>query len=281
MACSYGVEVDMAFLISWCGTCLAVRMEREAFPPDLQPAKERGQVMTLRLTHFMAVAVCASVAAQAAMAGAVLTRDNREVDAVLDLTDGGGSVLHNPASVSPGMGESMYIELDTGDQLGPTGGAVGRVAASQYSGFNASPEFTSLTASGYSWSSGSSIDFVFGSAQAAAASELEMRFTLDSPLDFVLTGSLTEEMHSSSFLQLRRLGGVSVFGALADGPFEKSGTLMGGTYELFAHARTAGFAQFGAAFDRVAGFDFELTLAPEPAMALPALFGFAWVMRRR
>jgi hypothetical protein len=242
--------------------------------------------MKLSWKHLTVVAVCAGFAVQATMAGAILTRDERVLDALLDVTDLGGSTMYNPPAFTPTLGAPLNLDMDSGVMHSPSDGAEGQAQAWQISSLDASPEFMSISADSYSRSYGTTDDYLIGDAQAEAKSDFLMEFTLTMTMDYLFTGSVTDESSTSTTsstgrVLLRPLGGSNIHVLSTTGTFDWSGTLEPGTYELIGTARTLGHVFDGGFFDKEAAFDFEFTLVPEPTTALLVLIGCACVMRRR
>ncbi len=129
----------------------------------------------------------------------------------------------------------------------------------------------------------------FFGASTDADTEFNVSFTLDSAMDFSITGNAeTTGSGSGVFISIANVGVggspnqsiVNISLSNNNVVINSAGTLLPGDYELRSRA-TAGFA-FGPTGTTTATTDFAMTLTPEPAsLALLAMGGLAIVRRRR
>lgn len=242
-----------------------------------------SQLLCLR-RGAVVCAVCALMPA-AAFADADLLTDSREINAFIDLTDFGGTTLGGPTTDSPAFG-ATFNEFVGYSGFSPAFAAQGDVYADQLSLFDGSPTFSSLSGSGLATGSAST-DFDAISAQVSGETLLSIQFRLFEPHTYTLTGSLAKQGGSGTFTQvrLRPVGEADIFQTTATGPFDDSGTLIAGDYELIAKASVNRIISDSSAFNLSASFDnlaFDIEVVPEPqTLTLVALAGLMVLRRRR
>jgi hypothetical protein len=230
-------------------------------------------------------AVCALLPPAAAFAAADLLSDSREIYALLDLTDFGGTALGGPTSDFPAFG-ATFNEYIGYSGYSPAYAAQGDVYADQLSLFDGNPTFSSLSGNGLATGSANT-DFDAISAQVSGETLLSIQFRLFEPHTYTLSGGLTKQGGSGTFTQvrLRPVGGADIFQTTAAGTFDDSGTLVAGDYELIAKASVNRLAGSSTFFDLSASFDdlaFDIEVVPEPqTLALVALAGLIVSRRRR
>ena len=226
-------------------------------------------------------ALCAATFTRMAMATVTLVDDRRAIDLLVDSTDFGGTSLFNPLPVSPGFGVAWNLATGSGPILSPTAAGTGEVNASQISSFDTTPLFSSITASGTADGS-ISADFDSVSVNVSADSTFEILFTVTSPQDYTLSGSVVDEgSGSTGRVRLRPAGGANIFIQSTTGSFNDSGTLAPGDYELIGEAKAIGFTTSTGFFNKSGSFDLMFNVVPEPAAALLLSVGAVMILRRR
>jgi hypothetical protein len=226
-------------------------------------------VLSLRITAI----VCAvyGLLPTAAYSDATLLTDSREINALLDLSDAGGTTLGGPTSDSPAFG-ATFNEYISYSGYSPAFAAQGDVYADQFSLFDGSPTFSSLSGSGLT-SGSANTDFDAYGAQVSAETLLSIQFRLFEPHTYTFSGDLAKSGGTGAFTQarLRPVGGADIFQTTAAGTFNDSGTLDAGDYELIAKATAYRNASSSTYFNLSASFDdlaFDIEPVPEPQTLL-------------
>jgi len=236
--------------------------------------------MRIKMSLIAGVAVVA-VVANSVNATVMLTQDNRQVDILVDASDLGGSNIVNPSPINPAFGTLLNSGYDSGNILSPQASVSATASASQFSSFDATPSFMSISASAMS-SGNINADFDFNNATVSAESTFSIQFNITTAMTYTLIGSVTDESSGSTGrVRLRPVGGSDIFIQSTSGAFSDSQLLAAGDYELIGDADIFGFVQDGGFFSRDAGYDFTFTLVPEPASGILLLIGAGLLIGRR
>lgn len=249
--------------------------------------------MTLRTLRGAALYSCAVVAlltGRSVLAGATLTVDDREIEISASVSEGLNSSGIGPLHFFPPVtGELWNTTHSTGLVVSnPMGDAQSSAVATQTSSFDASPEFTTVTASGDANASGG-VDISASNADADsdADSVFDIQFTISSPQTWSITATIEDDgSGSTGRVRLRPVGELDIFILQGNnGTFNDSagGLLQPGDYQLIGEARVAGFASTigNSLYNKDAAFSFEFNIVPEPVSGTILLLGAPLILRRR
>jgi hypothetical protein len=245
-------------------------------------------------------AICALFCAlpENADASATLLADDRAVSFDVSVSDAGGS-LHPTDATSAQFGDAFVGAAVSGVISTSASSATASGLSSQTSAFLSDGrvgngiQFNSFQATGRAI--GEAIGQVSGDSAAGFAETFAgFNFSIDTPHQYSITGSLTQDAQSSgasasassqALVELQSVGrgDAAIDGASGTGPVDLDGTLDPGTYRLIFRGTSEadllgdGNATSNTSFQNMI---FDLTEVPEPATGMMLLTGAMLVMRR-
>ncbi|HRX85511.1 MAG TPA: PEP-CTERM sorting domain-containing protein [Phycisphaerae bacterium] len=240
------------------------------------------------LTSCAAALLVAGLLTASAQAAGTLVADNRLLDVAAAASESGSTTSNDPAPVVPVFGAMFDEVLDSLLQESlPLNRAEASADASQTSSFDASPDFLTVIASGYSHSYGKINSFTgVNDAQSDSDSVFSIEFSVSAATPWSISAGTDDEgSGSTGRVRLHPVGGDDIFILQGTGTLQDtaSGVLDPGNYELIGEARTAAFVSTDLASfqDREAAFNLEFRLVPEPASGVLMLLGCCALLRRR